>query len=216
MSRGNPRLWSTVMAIPFVIAGLWLYIGKTGYPSTVGLPFLFFAIFISAVGTYVHYVGAPNQPELQEGDELIVSRHPTQRVALVKIVSSVPFLLLTVYLFFYTIYPYVYPTVAFLAGLYLFSGGLHTYWTNLLTTYYVTSERVIKEYRLVSLVRQEVPLQKVRGVQERKSVIETFVGLGNVRVASGEGRSLEIIMKDMGRSEQFASKVRNAVSAEQK
>lgn len=216
MARGNPRFWSAVLGAPFLLGGLWFFVGQTGYPNTIGAPFAFFGVFIAAIGVYVHYTRPRAQPELQDDEDLIDTRHPTQRVALVKIVSSIPLFVLTVQLFFFTDYPYVYPTLAFLGGLYLFSGGLYTYWTNLLTTYYLTSERVIKEYRFISLLRQEVPLRKVRGVQERKSVIETIVGLGNVRVASGEGRSLEIIMKDMTQPERFASKVRDAVSSEQR
>ncbi|MFC7078786.1 PH domain-containing protein [Halorussus caseinilyticus] len=97
-------------------------------------------------------------------------------------------------------------------GLYAFSSGLYTYWTNSLTTYYVTSRRIIKEYRFLSLVRREIPREKVRGVQERKSAIEALVGLGNVLVASGGGRSLEIRMRNMEQSESFADSIRTLIS----
>lgn len=212
MTRGNPRLVSAVIGIPFLIASLWLYAGQSQYPNTVSIPFAFFGIFIIVIGTYVNWIGVPGHPSLQENEKIIATRHPTQRVAFVKILSSVPLLVVTVYLLFFTLTPYVYPTVTLLVGLYLFSTGMYTYWTNLLTEYYVTTERIIKEYRFLSLRREEMPLGKIRGVQERKSVTETLVGLGNIRVASGGGRSLEIVMQNMPHSEQFAVEIRNAMS----
>lgn len=91
-------------------------------------------------------VDAPDQSRLQDAETVIATRHPTQRVALAKLIGGLPLLLVAVYLFFFTMPPYVYPTAAFLEGLYLFSAGLYTYWTNTLTKYSVTTERIVKEY----------------------------------------------------------------------
>lgn len=208
MTRGKPAVWSSILGSPFVITGGWLYLGQTEYPPIMGLPFAFFGLFVITVGIYIHAVG-PSEPRLQDGEEVLEIRHPTQRVAFVKIGIGLPLLVATVVFLFFTRLPYVYPTVTLLTGLYFFSVGLHTYWTNTLTSYYVTTERIIKEYRFLSLIRQEIPHSKVRGVQERKSVTESLVGLGNVRVASGGGQSLEIIMSNMGDSEGFADAIRN-------
>ncbi|WP_135825327.1 PH domain-containing protein [Halorussus ruber] len=211
MARGAPALWSTLLGLPFVVVGGWLYVGQTTYPSVIGLPFAFFGAFVVGIGAYVHVV-SPTEPRLSDGEELVEKRHPTQRVARVKIVVGLPLLVATIYLLFFTTVPYVYPTATFVVGLYAFSSGLYTYWTNSLTTYYVTTRRIIKEYRFLSLVRREIPREKIRGVQERKSAIEALVGLGNVLVASGGGRSLEIRMRNMERSESFADSIRNLVS----
>lgn len=212
MAASKPGLWSALLGLPFVGAGAWLYAGQTQYPDTTGVPFVFFGLFVCLTGLYVQLIGRPESPGMQEGEEIVATRHPTQRVALVKLVGSIPFLVATVYLLYFTQVPYVYPTVSLLVGLFLFSTGLYRYWSNLLTTYYVTTERIIKEYRFFALRRDELPLDKVRGVQERKSVTELMVGLGNVRVASGGGRSLEIVMQNMGRPEQFAAEIRNAMA----
>lgn len=211
MARGKPALWSGVLGLPFIIAGAWLYLGQVEYPPVVGLPFIGFGLFIIAVGLYVQTV-SPERLQTGKGEEIISTRHPTQRVAVVKIATGFPLLLVTVYLLYFTVYPYVYPTLTLVVGLYLFSVGLYTYWSNSLTTFYLTNKRVVKEYRFLSLIRQEIPRQKVRGVQERKSFIETMVGLGNVVVASGGGGSLEIRMKNMERSGSFASHVREVIS----
>lgn len=207
MTRGMPAIWSTILGIPFALAGTWLYVAQAKYPSIIGVPFVLFGLFIVSVGVYVHVVG-PSEPRLQNEETVLEIRHPTQRVALVKIGLGIPLLTVSVYIMSFTTLPYVYPTATFLIGLYTFSTGLQTYWTNTLTSYWITSNRIIKEYRLLSLIRQEIPHSKVRGVQERKSLTESLVGLGNVRVASGGGQSLEIIMPNMENSEGFADTIR--------
>lgn len=208
MARGKPGLWSAVIGSPFVAAGSWLYLFQTEFPSIVGIPFVAFGLFIVAVGAYVQAV-APSAPRLGDGEALIEKRHPTQRVATVKIAAGFPLLCATLYLFYFTHVPYVYPTVTLTLGLVLLSSGLRTYWANSLTIYYVTTERIIKEYRLLSVIRQEIPREKIRGVQERKTATESLVGLGNVRVASGGGRTLQVKMRNMEKSERFADSIRD-------
>lgn len=209
MARGLPAFWSALLGLPFVGIGGYLYVGDTGQPPEFGAPYGLFGAFVIALGVYIHVVAAPEPPTMRDGEELVDTRHPVQRVALVKIAIGLPLLLVATYLFFGTGVPYVYPTLALVVGLYSFSSGLQTYWANSLTTYYLTNMRVIKEYRLISLIRQEVPLEKVRGVEERKSVVEALVGLGNVSVASGGGGgSLQVVMQNIRGSTDFADEIR--------
>jgi len=106
----------------------------------------------------------------------------------------------------------MYPTSSFVVGLYFFSSGVKTYWINTLTLYIITSKRVISEYRFISLRRQEIPLNKIRGIEERKSILETLAGLGNIWVASGGGGgSVRVNMKNIEKSSQFASRLRELV-----
>jgi len=210
MGRGLPAAWSALFSVPFFLVAAYVYAGGTGYPTILAVPFAAFGVFIIAIGAFVQVV-KPSEPRLQDGEEILEKRQPTQRVATVKIVIGLPLFISTVYLLFFTRLPYVYPTLTLFSGLYYFSSGLYTYWTNSLTQYYITTNRVIKEYRFLSLIRQEVPLSKVRGVQERKSITETLVGLGNVRVASGGGGSLEVVMSNMENSERFADTVRELI-----
>lgn len=214
MARGRPGIWSFVIGVPLVLVGGFLYgvAGSHPYPALVGLPFVAFGIFIILAGLYVHFVAAPDPPTLREGEEIVDKRHPTQRVAQAKMGIGFPFLLVAAYLLFFTKVPYVYPTATFVVGLYFFSTGIHTYWTNSLTTYYLTNQRVIREYRFLSLIRQELPLEKVRGVEERKSITEALVGLGNVRVASGGGGgTLQVVMRNIGSATKFADEIRELV-----
>lgn len=210
MARGLPAVWSTALGLIFGAIGIYLYAGQNTYPSLFGAPFILFGLFIIIIGAYVHFVAAPEPPSIQEDETIIETRSPTQKVAFLKIAVSLPFLLVAVYLLFFTLVPYVYPTATLLLGLYLLSSGLLTYWKNTLTTYYVTTKRVIKVYRFISIVQQEVPLIKVRGVEERRSFTETLVGLGNIRIASGGGGgTLEVVVKNIEDSTDFADEIRN-------
>lgn len=200
-----------MLAIPFVQVSIYLYVVDTRFPSVLAVPIFVFGAFIFLGGVYVQYV-APVEPKFREDEELIDTRHPTQRVALSKIVLSGPFLATTVYLLIGTKVPYMYPTATFLVWLYLFSSGLRTYWANTLTTYYVTDRRVIRSYRFISQNRQEIPLDKIRGIQERKSVLEVLAGLGNIQVASGPGgEALTIVMRHIENSNEFADELRNLI-----
>lgn len=207
MARGLPGVWSALIGLPLIGVGAYVVLAETQFPATFGYPYILFGGFVLLLGLYIHIVAAPEGPTLREGEEMIATRQPIQRASTVKVALGFPILLVATYLFLFTRQPYVYPTVALVVGLYLFSTGLQTYWANSLTTYYLTNERVIREYRLVSLVRQEVPLSKVRGVEERKSLVEAMVGLGNIRVASGAG-SLQVVMANIRESAEFADRIR--------
>lgn len=211
MARGLPAVWSSILGLSFVAAGLYGLTQETYVPSEAGLPFIGFGGFIALLGLYIHFVAAPEPPTMREGEEIIETRNPAQRAAAVKTAVGFALMIVTGYLLFFTFEPYIYPIVTLVGGLYLFSTGMYAYWTNTLTTYYVTNRRLIKEYRFISLVREEVPFEKVRGVQERRSIWETLVGLGNVRVASGGGGTLEVAVRNIYSPTDFADEVRNLV-----
>lgn len=208
MARGLPGVWSTILSIPVLASGGLVYFGDTPYPNLLGAPLLVFGAFVVLMGWYIHLVAAPPAPTLREGEAVIDTRHPTQKAPLAKVVMSFPFLLASGYLMFFTMRPYVYPMTTFVVGLYLLSTGLLTYWTNSLTTYYITTDRVMNSFRLLSLVRKEVPMEKIRAIRESKSPIEALVGVGNIRVASGGGAGLEITIRNVDDATDFADELR--------
>lgn len=208
MARGLPGVWSTILSIPVLASGGYVYLGGTPYPELLGAPLLVFGAFLIVMGWYIHLVAAPPAPTLRENEEIIDTRHPTQKAPFAKVMSSIPFLLAAGYLMFFTGRPYIYPMSAFLLGLYLLSTGILTYWTNSLTTYYITNDRVMNSFRLLSSVRKEVPMEKIRAIQESKSPIESIVGVGNIRVASGGGAGLEIVIRNVDDATDFADELR--------
>lgn len=206
MARGLPALWSALVSLPFFVAAGLLYTNESVHPLGFA-PFLGFGAFVLIVGIYVHVVAAPTPPRTRDGERVMDSRHPSQRVPLVRVLAGTPFLGAGAVLLFGTRMPYVYPTLALAAGLWLFSTGIHQYWVNSLTTYVITTERLVRVYRFLSLVQSDIPFEKVRVVEERRSLIENLVGLGNVRAASGAG-GLSITVRHIGDPEGFAHRIR--------
>lgn len=207
MARGRPGVWSTILGLPILFTGSWVHNGWTLLPELVGLPIALFGAFIIGMGWYVHLVAAPEGPTMRDDEELVDTRHPTQKGAIARILIGSPILVVAAGLLFYTTLPYIYPTIAFVVGTYLLGRGLTTYWTNTLTTYYVTTERVMSEFRLLSLVRREVPLEKVRAVEETRSPIESLVGVGNVRVSTG-GSGLMVMIRSIDDVGTFAEELK--------
>lgn len=210
MARGFPLFWSAVLALPFEYAGVRLLLDATrgDQPVQLGLAFLAFGLFVLLVGLYVQTV-SPEAPRLREDEHIVDTRIPTQRVARARFAISAPFFLVTAYLYFLTIEPYIYPLLTLAVALVFFSTGLVTYWTNTLTTYYVTDRRVISDYRFLALSRKELPLAQIRGIEERRSPLETLARVGNVRVAAGGGgRTLEIVVRNVDGATEFAESIR--------
>lgn len=209
MARGYPVIWSTIIAMPILGTGVWLYLRLPD--ELYHVPVAVFGSFVIVMGVYVQLI-TPQEPVLYDDEALITTRHPSHRVAAGMMASSVPFLVAAGFLLFRTLYPYIYPTVVFLVGLYYFTKGIKTYWSNTLTRFFVTDERVISNYRFLSLKRKEIPMSKIRGIEENKSVAETLVGLGNVRLASGGGGgSVRLVIRNIEESSTFADEIRNLV-----
>ena len=208
MAQGLPGVWSTLLSVPFFASGAYVNYWETPYPELLGTPLLIFGGFVLVIGWYIHLVAAPPTPTLRDDESVVDTRHPTQKAAITKVLLALPFLGVAAYLLFFSTIPYVYPTAAFVAGLYLFSTGILTYWTNSLTTYTITTQRVISEFRLLSLVRTEVPMDKIRAVRESRSPVESLVGVGNIRVSSGTGTGLEVLIRNVDGVSAFAAQLR--------
>jgi hypothetical protein len=217
VTRGRPAVWSAVFGAPFVAVGTYVYAFQSRYPlladqpsapPVAGLPLALFGLFVVGLGLYVRFVDLPDEPTMRENERIVDERHPAQRSALARTAASVPFLAAGVNLLYFTTYPLVYPALALAVGLYLFSTGVHEYWRNTLTTYVLTDRRLMEEYRFVSLVRTEVPLEKVRAVRERRSFVDTLFGLGSVRVRAGASGDLGVAVRSIHESTGFADAIR--------
>lgn len=217
MARGLPAVWSGLLALPFVVTGTYVAAfqaqypiaeGQTTAPPEAGLVLAVFGLFVFGLGVYVQYVTAPSAPTLRRGERVVDECVPALRNALSQAFASLPILGVGIYLLYFTERQYVYPILALALGLYLFSTGCHKYWQNTLTKYYVTNRRVLEEYRFLSLLRNEVPHDKVRGVEERQTLWGSFFGIGHVVVRSGSGGHLAVTIGGIYDSDEFADVIR--------
>lgn len=161
MARGVPRLCGVILGVPTIIAGGVLFVDNTGsVPSTVGYPFVLLGMVAILVGTYVHQV-APEQLELTP----VETFSPSQLGAYLLGGTAMIPLVVTLYLLIATRVPYVWPTLAFVVFVVLLVKALVRYWQNSLTTYYLTQDdRIVSEYRFLSLRRSSVRTNSVQSV----------------------------------------------------
>ncbi|WP_372909794.1 PH domain-containing protein [Salinigranum sp.] len=218
MTRGLPAVWSSLLSLPFVVVGGYLLAFQTQYPltatqptvpPTAGAALAVFGLFVAGFGVYVQFVAMPDRPTMRADEWVVADRNPAQRSALAKALAGVPFLAAGLFVLYATERPLVYPTVALGVGLSLLSTGLHQYWRNTLTTYLLTNRRMLEEYRFLSLVRTEIPLDKVRAVEERQSAWEALFGLGNVAVRAGASGDLSVTVRSVYDSAEFADTIRD-------
>jgi membrane protein YdbS with pleckstrin-like domain len=218
MTRGLPAVWSSLFGLPLVAVGAYLVALQNQYPltanqptvpPTAGVALAVFGLFVAGFGAYVQFVAMPDRPTMRDDEWVVDDRNPAQRSALTKALAGVPFLGAGLSLLYATEHPLVYPTVVLAVGLYLLSTGLHQYWRNTLTTYLVTNRRILEEYRFLSLVRTEVPLDKVRAVEERQSAWDALFGLGSVSVRAGASGDLSVTVRSVYEPADFADVIRD-------
>jgi uncharacterized membrane protein YdbT with pleckstrin-like domain len=195
MARGNPAYVSAGLSAILLIIAYLISANTTVDANQIWRPVAVIAVGILLIGIYVQIM-APGSVSLQN-ESLQLKTHPTQRAAIFRLGIGLVVLSIALYLLYFTYYPYVYPFVTFVIGGYLTGSGIWSYWINSLTTYYVTQERVIKSYRLLSLKQSQIPMHMIRGTTIEKSVFEMLVGVGTVSVASGGNETLSISFRNV-------------------
>ncbi|WP_459839610.1 PH domain-containing protein [Halolamina litorea] len=67
------------------------------------------------------------------------------------------------------------------------------FWINSLTRYYLTSQRFIQSYRLLSVRSKAIPLSRIQATQESQTAMERLFGIGHVVIESaGESSASRI------------------------
>lgn len=174
--------WGTLLGAPLLAVGGWMHQAPGTVPTGTSYPFLVLGAFAIVLGAYVTYAA----PGPESYDTLVVFE-PTNLPAYAYAVFSLASLAVTLYLLYGTEVPYLWPGLAFLAFLVGFLQALFVFFKNMLTTYYVTPDRLISEYRFLSLTRTSFEHEDVTNVTRRQSVLETLLGLGTVTVSVPSG-----------------------------
>lgn len=182
MARGVPLLWGLVLGLPCLALGVAFEAGLLDGPAGSALPFLVLGAFAVAGGAYVRRV-APASPDVNPIETFHSSYLPAYALALL----SVAFLFAALYLLLGTETPYAYAGVAFVLFLVAFLRALVHYWRTSLTTYYVTREGIVSEYRFLGLTRTSFEHEDVTNVSRKQTVLDTLLGLGTVVVSVPSG-----------------------------
>lgn len=211
MARGWPAFWTTLIALPFLLGGSYVYLYMPEYPTSTGTVPILFAVFMILLGLYVHVLVAPEPPAMQPGEKLHIAVSPFSWASIRPFSFFLTFFVVTVYLRFNTDLPVLLPAAAMVVTLYFLVTGLVRYWKSSLTVHYVTSRRIITDYRFLWVIRVEVPLPKITGLEQRKTVLESLMGIGNVVLVTGAGgrRPARIEMHDI----RNAMQVRKTIAA---
>jgi hypothetical protein len=204
MARGRPLLWGAILGLLTGGAGVYATQTTESAPPELGYPLILLGIVTIVIGAYVRQV-APGGPDVETVDTF----QPSQLSSYIIISVSAVFLLGTIYLLYSTEIPYVYPTITFVTFLITFIKGSVRYWQNSLTTYYVTDDRIISEYRFLSLKRSSINHSDVTNVARRQSVVETLTGLGSLKITVAGSR---LRMRDIG-NPQKAEQLLNSLSS---
>ncbi|MFC6952431.1 PH domain-containing protein [Halorubellus litoreus] len=183
MARGRPAAVGGLIAALLAALGLGVQFDQTPLPPGLGTPLLLVGLLVFAVGVRANQL-APERPTYRDGEEEVLQYNPVQTPAIATMALGVLGFVATGYLLYFTRTPYVYPTVTGLVALALLVSGGATYYRNSLTTYYVTTERAIREYRMFSVDRSDVDIDAVGGVNRTDSRIERLVDAGTVTMRS--------------------------------
>jgi hypothetical protein len=208
-----PAVWSTVIALPFLLVGIdqYLKLLSLSVPNVVADATLAVGGLIMLIGTYVHFVAAPEfRPT--SGEHVEDQDNPKTPFVKVKSIIGLALLSLSGYWFFYTEIPYVYPTAALVVGAFLFTTGIWRYWINTLTTYYLTNQRIAIESRFLGKETSSILFEKVKKTTVSRPFYLQVFGLGDITLDSG-ARNIGTIYH-ISRTEQFARRIDSHLRSE--
>ena len=139
------------------------------------------------VGGIVLYFRAPSRFKIGDKEEIVEAFHPRLILAYVLIIASLPMLAVSVYMYEYTAYPYIFVFIPLLVGLYLLISGILRYWRNTLTTYYITTERIVRANRFLSMDNNHLEIEKISSLNEGHSWYSGLLGIEQASFSSASG-----------------------------
>ena len=186
---------SILISGPFFVAGGY-GITESDLPGWATGVFLLVGLFLAGVALIS--VGRVFPPlALFEGEQLMVSRHPTMKPAFARMFLSIPFFAGAWWLFEFTLMPYVYPFAVFVVAMYILFKGAMRYLRNLHITYTVTDSRVVQQYRFLWLNTKEIPTNSIISISEARNLFVIITGRGSVIVSSSVGERQTVRIEDI-------------------
>ena len=197
---------SLLISGPFLVAGGY-GITESDLPAWAAGVFLLVGFFLAAVALIS--IGRVFPPlALVEGEQLMVSRRPTMKPAFARMALSIPFFSGALWLFEFTLVPYVFPFGVFVVAMYIFFKGAMRYLRNLHITYTVTDRRVVQQYRFLWLNTKEIPTNRIISISDARNFSEMITGRGSVIVSSGVGERQTVRIEDISDPGPVAESIR--------
>lgn len=175
--------WSFLAGTPLVISGSYILISNTSLPDALGYPPLILGTFVW-LGGLVTQLSSPPLPNTYENEELIDTTTPTRRITAAKNLTGLLLLGAGTWLLIDVSIPLAYPIITILVGSYLYAAGIFQFWVNSLTRYYLTSQRFIQTYQLLSVRSKSLPLSRVQSMEESRTLFERIFGIGHIAIES--------------------------------
>jgi len=175
--------WSFLSGTPLVLSGSSILATNTSLPEALAYPPLVIGAFVW-FGGIVTQLSSPPLPKTYENEELISTTTPTRRIAAAKNGTGLLFLVIGAWLLLDVSVPLAYPVVTLLVGSYLYAAGIFQFWVNSLTRYYLTSQRFMQVYQLLSVRSKSLPLNRVQSMEESRTLFERIFGIGHIALES--------------------------------
>jgi len=175
--------WSFLVALPLIVGGLLILQTNTPLPTALAYPPLALGSFVW-VGGVVTHLSAPPWPQTYQGERILASTTPTRRVAAAKTVFGLAGIGLGTVLLLNVSIPLAYPILTLLGGTYLYSRNIFQFWVNSLTRYFLTTQRLIQAYQLLSVRTKSVPMARIQATEQSQTLLERIFGIGHVVVES--------------------------------
>lgn len=200
---------SSAIAAVFLLPGVYLLRLDQPVASGIGVSFTAFGAFVLIVGVYVEYRGSSNPPGYLKLEDLEETVEPRQTIALAKIALTLPVVLLSLYMILFTTLVYILSLAVLAVALAALSLALAELWSNEVTTYYLTGNRVVRVYSFLSPQVEQVSLNRLRDVRTTRSALQRRFHLQNIRVRDEKG-STELVLDDVDTFSQLSKVLRTA------
>tara|TARA_B100001250_G_scaffold186859_1_gene160617 strand:+ start:2983 stop:3684 length:702 start_codon:yes stop_codon:yes gene_type:complete len=207
-----------LVSIPIIaLGGILLVYSQTDgtVPAWSGIAAIATGLALLILGFYMTAVGSFPYPNLGEGEDVKIERHPTMKPAYARIFISIPLFFITAILYVATDLAYIFPFITFMVGLWFFFKGVMRYFRNLHITYIVTDRRAIYMYKFLYLHTNEIPVGRIVQISEKRTLIEALSGRGTVVVSSGIGSRMTINMEEIDNPGAVAEALRSMLPSTQ-
>jgi hypothetical protein len=147
-------------------------------------------VFLGGVALYFR---APSRFSLQGEEVIIEAFHPRVVLAYILMTASLPTIAASIYVYEYTTYPYIFVFIPLLLGLYLLISGFLRYWRNTLTTYYLTSERIVRASRFLSMNNNHLEIENISAYNAGR---KWYTGILGIQQATFKSHSGSLRLRD--------------------